>query len=100
MTSILTLRETIKVKPKKSENRDFARELKKLWNIKAMLTPIVIGAPGAVTKGLVQRLEDLEISGDHRKDSITEIDQNTQKSTGDSRRFAVILSQVENHLLT
>ena len=37
--------------------------------------PVVIGALGTVTKGLVQGLEDLKIrtSGDHPNDSIMEI---------------------------
>ena len=52
---------------KKSENKDkymdLARELKKLWNMKVMIIPIVIGDLGTVTKGLVQGLEDLEIMG-------------------------------------
>ena len=39
---------------------DLARELK-LWNMKMMFILIVIGALGTVTKGLVQRLEDMEI---------------------------------------
>ena len=43
--------------------RDIARELKKLWNMKVTIIPIVIGALGTVTKGLVQGQEDGEISG-------------------------------------
>ena len=35
----------------------------KLWNIKLTVIPIVIGALGTVTKGLIQRLDDLEIRG-------------------------------------
>ena len=54
-----------RVKLKECEKRDkyldLARELKKLWNMKGMIIPIVIGALGTVTKGLVQGLEDLEI---------------------------------------
>ena len=55
-----------RVKLKECENRDkyfeLARELKKLWNIKVTIIPIVIGALGTVTKTLVQGLEDLEIT--------------------------------------
>ena len=55
------------VKLKESEKRvkylDLARELKKLWNMKVTVIPSVIGALGTFTKGLVQRLEDLEIRG-------------------------------------
>ena len=42
---------------------DFSWELKKLRNMKMTVIPIVIIAHGTVTKGLVQGLEDLEISG-------------------------------------
>ena len=34
-----------------------------LWNMKVTIIPFVIGAFGKVTKGLIQGLEDLEISG-------------------------------------
>ena len=54
-------------KLKESENRDkyqeLARELKKLWNMKVTLIPIVSGAFGTIPKGLVKGLEDLEIRG-------------------------------------
>ena len=48
---------------KKDKYLNFARELKKLWNMKVTVIPIVIGALGTVTKGLVQELENLEIRG-------------------------------------
>ena len=48
---------------KKDKYLDFARELKKLWNMKLMFIPIVIGALGTVTKGLILGLVDLEIRG-------------------------------------
>ena len=48
---------------KKDNYLDLARELKKLWKMKVTIILIVIGALGIVTKGLVQRLEDLEIIG-------------------------------------
>ena len=46
---------------KKDMYLDLARKLKKLWNMKVTVMPIIIGALGTVTKGLVQRLKDLEI---------------------------------------
>ena len=56
-----------RVKFKECEKRnkylDLARKLKKLWNMKVTIIPIVIDALGTVTKGLVQGLEDLEIMG-------------------------------------
>ena len=46
---------------KKDKYLDLARELKKLWNMKVTIIPIVIGAFGTVTKGLLKGLEYLEI---------------------------------------
>ena len=48
---------------KKDKYLDLARELKKLWNVKVTIVPIVIGAFGTVTKGLLKDLEDLEVGG-------------------------------------
>ena len=42
---------------------NLARELKKLWNMKVTVVPIVIGALDTVTKGFVKELEDLEMRG-------------------------------------
>ena len=42
---------------------DLVRELKNLWNVKVTIVPIVIGALGTITKGLLKGLEDLEIGG-------------------------------------
>ena len=54
-----------RIKLKECEKRDkcldLARELKKLWNMKVTIIPIVIGAFGTVTKGLLKGLEDLEV---------------------------------------
>ena len=51
-----------RMKLKECEKRykylDLARELKKLRNMKVTMIPIVIGALGTVTKGLVQGLKD------------------------------------------
>ena len=48
---------------KKDKYLDLARELKKLWNMLVTIIPIVIGDFGAVTKGLLKGLEDLEVGG-------------------------------------
>ena len=52
---------------KEGEKRDkylnLARELKKLWNMKVTIVPILIGVLGTVTKGLLKGLEDLEVGG-------------------------------------
>ena len=56
-------REKLKVSEKKDQYLEFARELKKLWNIRVTIISIVVGAFGTVTKWLVKGLEDLEITG-------------------------------------
>ena len=43
---------------KKDKYLDLVRELKKLWNMKVAVIPIVIGVLGTITKGLVQGLAD------------------------------------------
>ena len=48
---------------KKDKYLDLAKELKKLWNMRVTIVPIVIGAFGTVTKGLLKGLEDLEVGG-------------------------------------
>ena len=56
-----------------------------------------MGVLDTVTKGLLQRLEDLEIRGRvHPNYSSVAISQNTEKSPGDIKRLA----SVENHQLT
>ena len=53
-----------RVKLKESEKKDkYLGNWKKLWNMKVMIIPIVIGALGIITKGLIQGLENLEITG-------------------------------------
>ena len=53
------------IKLKENEKRkkylDHAKELKKLWNMKVTMRPIVIGVFGTVTKGFIKGLEELEI---------------------------------------
>ena len=46
---------------KKDKYLDLARELKKLWNMKVTIIPIVIDAFETVTKELLKGLEDLEV---------------------------------------
>ena len=46
---------------KKVKYLDLAKELKKLWNMKVTIVPIVFGAFGTVTKGLLKGLEGLEV---------------------------------------
>ncbi len=48
---------------KKDKCLDLARELKTPWSTKVTIVPIVIGAFGTVTKGLLKGLEDLDVGG-------------------------------------
>ena len=74
--------------------------MKKLWKMKVTVIPIVIGALGTVTKGLVQGFGSGRMSGENPNYSIVEIDQNTEKSPGDLRRLAVIQTPEKTHQLT
>ena len=53
----------LKESEKKDKYLDLARELKKLWNMKVTIVPIVIGAFGTITKGLLKDLVDLDVGG-------------------------------------
>ena len=88
---------------KKDKYLDLARELKKLWNMKVTIVPIVIGAFGTITKGLLKGLEDLEVGGrveTIQNDSIAENGQNPEMGPGDLRRLGVTQTPVKNHQLT
>ena len=54
-----TTSECSKLAQKRYKYLDLVRELKKLWNMKVTIVPIVIGALGTITKGL----EDLKVGG-------------------------------------
>ena len=90
----------LKENEKMDKYLDLARELKKLWNMKVKVIPIVVGALGTVPKGLEKSLENLEIRGrieDHPEHCTAAICQNTQKSPGDLRRLAVTQTPVKDH---
>ena len=53
----------LKISEKKDKYLELARKLKKLWDMKVTIIPIVIDALDTVTKGLIKGLEDLEITG-------------------------------------
>ena len=53
----------LKESEKKDKYLDLDRKLKKLWNMKVIIIPIMIGAFGTVTKGLSKGQEDLEVGG-------------------------------------
>ena len=83
-------RRKLKECEKRDKYLDLARELKKLWNMKVSTIPIVIGAFGTVTKGLLKgpgRFGSWRLSGDHPNNSIIENCQNTEKSPGDLGRL-------------
>ena len=52
----------LKESEKKDKNVNLTRELKKLWNMKVTIVPIVIGAFGTITEGLLNGLEDLKLA--------------------------------------
>ena len=53
----------LKENVKKDKYIDLSRELKKIWNIKVTIIPIMIGAFATVTKSLQKVLDDLEVGG-------------------------------------
>ena len=60
---------------KKDKYLDLARELKKLWNVKVSIVPIVIGAFWYSNKWIIKGPEGLgswRTSGDHPNDSMIE----------------------------
>ena len=64
------------------------------------IIPIIIGAFGIVTKGLLKGQEDLEVGGRAEtipNDYIIENGQNTEKGPGDLRRLAVTQTPVKDH---
>ena len=70
--------------------------------MKVIIVPIVIGAFGTITKGLLKGLEDLEVGGRVeiiQNYYIIENGQNTEKSPGDLRSLAVTQTPVKDHQL-
>ena len=53
----------LKENEKRDKYLDLARELKKLWNMKVTVIPIVKLGLGTITKRLVKKLEEFEIRG-------------------------------------
>ena len=53
----------IKENQKRDKCLDLTKELRKLWNMKVMEIPTVVGTLGTIPKGLVKGLEDLKIRG-------------------------------------
>ena len=77
--------------------------MKKPWNMNVTIVPIVIGAFGTITKGLLKGLEDLEVGGRVETIQMTALLRTariTEKSPGDLRRLDVTQTPVKNHQLT
>ena len=78
----------LRVKIKEGERRDMyldlAKELKKLWNMKMMLIPIIIGVLGTIPKGAA-RVGNRSTSRYHPEYSTVKVGQNTEKSPGSLR---------------
>ena len=88
----------LKESEKKDKYLDLARELKKLWNMKVTIIPIVIGAFGTVTKGLLKGLDDLEVGGRVETIQTTALLRMARiLSPGDLRRLAVSQTPGKNH---
>ena len=83
---------------KKDKYLDLARELKKIWNMKVTIVPMLIGAFITITKR-PGGLRSWRTGTDYPNDSITENGQNTEKSSRDLRRLAVTQTPVKDHQL-
>jgi hypothetical protein len=53
---------------KKLKYKSLCKEIKRMWNLKCMIIPIVIGATGIVTRSLKKNLE--AVAGKHSIDSL------------------------------
>ena len=71
---------TLKLKESEKKEKYFhlAIDLKKLRNMKVTVTPIIIGSLGINTKGSIQELEDLEITGREKTIQTTAILKSTR----------------------
>jgi hypothetical protein len=52
---------------KKLKYKSLCIEIKRMWNLKCMIIPVIIGATGVVTRSLMKNLED--VPGKHLIDS-------------------------------
>ena len=72
---------------KEDQYLDFDWKLKKLWNMKVTVTPIVISTLGMIQKDWVERNENWWTCENHPHFSIFNIGQITEKSPGDLRKL-------------
>ena len=62
----------IKIKSEESDKYlDLSREIKRLWNMKLTMIPILMGVFETIPKSLVKGLDDLEINGQVKTIQIT-----------------------------
>ena len=96
------LRIKLKTYEKRDKYLDLARELKKLWNMKVTIMPIVIWNLGSHQRIDTKTggLGNNGTGGNCPNYSIVEIDQNTEKSPGDLRRLVVTQTSMRNYQLT
>ena len=87
----------IKENDEKDKYIDLAGELKKLWNMKVTVIPIVIDVFGTISKGWNERFGNWRTSQDYLKNSIIEIGHNIEKNPGDLSRVAVTHTQMKDH---
>ena len=76
----------IKENEKRDKFLDLARELKKLWNMRVTVIPIVIDALGTIPKGFVKgtrKFRNQRMCGEHPNNSFIKIRQNTEESSAD-----------------
>ena len=94
-----------RVRLKKNEKKDkylgLQRELKKLWNMKVTVVPIIIAALCTVTKRFgksTKGIRNHRTSGGNPNYNNAEIGENTGKSPGDLRRLVVTQIPVKDRL--
>ena len=81
-------------------HQDLARELKKIWNMKMTVVPIVIGALGTFTRVLVHELADLEIRGRVVTTQTTALVRSARIPRRDLTRLAVVQTPGKRHQQT
>ena len=89
-----------RVKIKESEKRDkyldFARELRKLWNMKVKVIPNDIGALGMINKDSERRREELDIEGRKMTIKTSPGDLRRGYSHSDSREIPITNAGIHN----
>ena len=53
----------MKKKPRRFKKKDLTTEIKRMWNVKARVIPVIIGATGTISKSFRKYLSD--IPGNH-----------------------------------